>query len=178
MVEENHRSTLLNIFGHDFTESLILSTLRENSNDFDLTVEKLLATPSNKPAGPPAPATNQQQITTHQRENIKKLQCMFNDLSQSVITTVYESNRHDVEETVDTLLNMTSNDVAQGMKEAPVDDVAQQEAEIRQYQQFIKLQNEMQEKEKKRMERRKRGRRRRRGRRRKGRRWMRRRGGR
>lgn len=144
-MEEDKFAILTRIFGNDLTDSVIRNTLQENNNDFDATVEKLLTIPSNKPQPPP-----QQQnagLDAPARENIQRLHNMFSDLTQSVITTVYETNKRDVDGTVDTLLNLTSNEVASGAKRDA--EIARQEAELRAYEEYKKLQQRLQEEERK-----------------------------
>jgi hypothetical protein len=143
---EDKLSVLNNIFGNDLTQSVISNTLRDNNNQFDPTVEKLLTLPANK-VNPPQPQAQPQQAPMDGKamENINRLHTMFGDLTQSVITTVYESNQRDVEGTVDTLLNMTSNEVASGSRREA--EIARQEQELRQYEEFKQVQQRLQEQE-------------------------------
>lgn len=144
-MEEDKFAILTRIFGNDLTDSVIRNTLQENNNDFDATVEKLLTIPSNKPQQPPQPQQNA--LDAPAQENIQRLHTMFSDLTQSVITTVYETNKRDVDGTVDTLLNLTSNEVASGAKRDA--EIARQEQEIRAYEEYKKLQQRLQEEERK-----------------------------
>jgi len=143
---EDKLSVLTNIFGNDLTQSVISNTLRDNNNQFDPAVERLLTLPANKVTPPPTqPTQAQQPLDGKGIENIQRLHTMFGDLTQSVITTVYESNQRDVEGTVDTLLNLTSNEVASGARRDA--EVARQEQELREYEEFKQLQQRLQEQE-------------------------------
>lgn len=151
---EDKLSVLNTIFGEDITQSVIAKTLTEANEQFDPAVEKLLTMNPNKPKPQAQAQTQPQQPTQPQaqqpmdnkaKENINRLHGMFADLTQSVITTVYDSHKGDVDGTVDTLLNLTSNEVATGARREA--EVVRTEQELRAFEEYRQLQHTLQEQE-------------------------------
>jgi len=149
-VDESKVKALESIFGgQDITASVIRTVLTSNDNKFDDAVDSLLnmttgTNNSRSPSGPsPSPHWAEEPIDNDERAKIKTLENMFGtDLSNSVICTVLESNRGELVDAVDTLLNMTSKEINPQFQEK-----SRVEADIKSYEEFKRLQIKLQEEE-------------------------------
>lgn len=154
--DESKVKALESIFGgQDITASVIRTVLSSNENKFDEAVDSLLNMSSSneivrETENEEETEDEEALLDKNEREKIKTLENMFGgDLSNSVICTVLESNKGELVDTVDTLLNMTSKDINPYYDAAPKREAerARQEEDLKSYEEFKRLQLSLQEEE-------------------------------
>jgi len=159
---------LYGIFGNkDLSKSVISHVYDANNGKFDDAVdallnmtndatghEKSIVLPNEPPSQPkPRPGAATGPIDRNKKaENVKQLQSWFNDLTVSVISTVYDQNKGDVQETVETLLNVCNDEEAVEQirtynkeQKKKLEEDMQQEAQKRAAEQQLRLKQEQEE---------------------------------